>query len=250
MELHENERIDDLQRGGLRVIQRVDGFRFGTDAVLLSAFSKPRKHDRLCDLGTGTGVIPLLLYGREPTLTADAVEIQPDMADMAARSMALNGLSDVIRVHAGDLREIRGLLPHARYDLVTCNPPYGKAGGALINPAEAKRLARHEETCRITDVTRAAAWLLHNGGRFCCVFPAARMLELIDTMNASRLTPKRLRLVHSRSDMQAHLCLLEGMLEARPGLIIEPPMVIYAAEGTYTEELKAIYGEKSALSSS
>ena len=113
MELHENERIDDLQRGGLRVIQRADGFRFGTDSVLLSAFASPRRRDRLCDLGTGTGVIPLLLYGREPTLTADAVEIQPDMAEMAARSMALNGLSDVIRVHAGDLREIRGLLMSA-----------------------------------------------------------------------------------------------------------------------------------------
>ena len=105
MDLRENERIDDLQRGGLRVIQRTDAFRFGTDAVLLSAFAQPRRHDRLCDLGTGTGVIPLLLYGREPTLTADAIELQPDMADMAARSMALNGLADTICVHAGDLRD-------------------------------------------------------------------------------------------------------------------------------------------------
>lgn len=242
MELHENERIDDLQRGGLRVIQRADGFRFGTDSVLLSAFASPRRRDRLCDLGTGTGVIPLLLYGREPTLTADAVEIQPDMAEMAARSMALNGLSGVIRVHAGDLRQIRGLLPHAQYDLVTCNPPYGRAGSALTNPAEAKRLARHEETCRVTDVTRAAAWLLHNGGRLCCVFPAARMLELIDAMNASRITPKRLRLAHSRADMQAHLCLLEGKLDARPGLTVEPPLVIYKADGEYTDEMKGIYG--------
>ena len=172
-----NERIDDLQRGGLRVIQRADAFRFGTDAVLLADFAAPRRHDRVCDLGTGTGIIPLLLYARENTISADAVEIQPDMADMAARSMAMNGLNEKIRVLPGDLRSIRTLLPHARYDLVTCNPPYGKAGGTLLNPDASKRLARHEESCAIEDVACAAAWLLQNGGRLCCVFPAARMIE-------------------------------------------------------------------------
>lgn len=242
MDLHENERIDDLQRGGLRVIQRTDAFRFGTDAVLLSAFAAPRRHDRLCDLGTGTGVIPLLLYGREHSLTGDAVEIQPDMAQMAARSMALNGLEDVIRVHAGDLRQIRTLLPHGRYDLVTCNPPYGKAGGTLLNPAESKRLARHEETCLITDVAQAAAWLLHDGGRLCCVCPAARLLELVDAVRACRLEPKRLRTVHSRRGKQAHLCLMEAMMGAHPGLTVEPPLVIFADDGEYTEEMKNIYG--------
>ena len=150
-----NERIDDLQRGGLRVIQRADAFRFGTDAVLLADFAAPRRHDRVCDLGTGTGIIPLLLYARENTISADAVEIQPDMADMAARSMAMNGLNEKIRVLPGDLRSIRTLLPHARYDLVTCNPPYGKAGGTLLNPDASKRLARHEESCAIEDVACA-----------------------------------------------------------------------------------------------
>ena len=115
MEIKENERIDDLQRGGLRIIQRADAFRFGTDAVLLSHFASARRHDRVCDLGTGTGIIPLLLYGRENTVTADAVELQPDMAEMAARSMALNGLENVIRVQGGDLRQIRELLPHDAY---------------------------------------------------------------------------------------------------------------------------------------
>lgn len=242
MNLKENERIDDLQRGGLRVIQRADAFRFGTDAVLLSAFAGVRKRDRVCDLGTGTGVIPLLLYGRENTITADALEIQPDMADMAARSMALNGLQDVIHVHAGDMRKIRSLLPHAQYDLCTCNPPYGKAGGTLLNPDASKRLARHEETCDITDVTQAAAWVLRNGGRLCCVFPAQRMLELIAAMQKSRIEPKRVRLVHSYAEKAAHLCLIEGMLDARSGLIVEPPMIIYEKNGQYTEELRRVYG--------
>lgn len=237
-----NERIDDLQRGGLRVIQRADAFRFGTDAVLLADFAAPRRHDRVCDLGTGTGIIPLLLYARENTISADAVEIQPDMADMAARSMAMNGLNEKIRVLSGDLRSIRTLLPHARYDLVTCNPPYGKAGGTLLNPDASKRLARHEESCAIEDVACAAAWLLQNGGRLCCVFPAARMIELSDAMRKYRMAPKRIRMVHSRVEKAAHLCLMEGMLDARPGLIIEPPLVIYDENNAYTPELWRIYG--------
>ena len=237
-----NERIDDLQRGGLRVIQRADAFRFGTDAVLLADFAAPRRHDRVCDLGTGTGIIPLLLYARENTISADAVEIQPDMADMAARSMAMNGLNEKIRVLPGDLRSIRTLLPHARYDLVTCNPPYGKAGGTLLNPDASKRLARHEESCAIEDVACAAAWLLQNGGRLCCVFPAARMIELSDAMRKYRMALKRIRMVHSRVEKAAHLCLMEGMLDARPGLIIEPPLVIYDENNAYTPELRHIYG--------
>ena len=237
-----NERIDDLQRGGLRVIQRADAFRFGTDAVLLADFAAPRRHDRVCDLGTGTGIIPLLLYARENTISADAVEIQPDMADMAARSMAMNGLNEKIRVLSGDLRSIRTLLPHARYDLVTCNPPYGKAGGTLLNPDASKCLARHEESCAIEDVACAAAWLLQNGGRLCCVFPAARMIELSDAMRKYRMAPKRIRMVHSRVEKAAHLCLMEGMLDARPGLIIEPPLVIYDENNAYTPELRRIYG--------
>ena len=237
-----NERIDDLQRGGLRVIQRADAFRFGTDAVLLADFAAPRRHDRVCDLGTGTGIIPLLLYARENTISADAVEIQPDMADMAARSMAMNGLNEKIRVLPGDLRSIRTLLPHARYDLVTCNPPYGKAGGTLLNPDASKRLARHEESCAIDDVACAAAWLLQNGGRLCCVFPAARMIELSDAMRKYRMARKRIRMVHSRVEKAAHLCLMEGMLDARPGLIIEPPLVIYDENNAYTPELRRIYG--------
>lgn len=241
MMMNENERIDDLQRGGLRVIQRADAFRFGTDAVLLAHFAAPRRHDRVCDLGTGTGVIPLLLYARENTITADALEIQPDMADMAARSMALNDLTEKIRVHTGDMRCIRTLLPHARYDLVTCNPPYGKAGGTLLNPDASKRLARHEESCAIDDVACAAAWLLQNGGRLCCVFPASRMLELSDAMRKYRMAPKRIRMVHSRAGKAAHLCLMEGMLDARPGLIVESPLIIYDDENNYTPELRRIY---------
>ncbi|MBR5230850.1 MAG: tRNA1(Val) (adenine(37)-N6)-methyltransferase [Clostridia bacterium] len=240
--LKEKERIDDLQRGGLRVIQRADAFRFGTDAVLLADFASPRSRERVCDLGTGTGVIPLLMYGRRNNISVDAVEIQPDMAEMACRSMQLNGLENSIHVHEGDLRQIRSLLPHAGYDLVTCNPPYGKAGGTLLNPDESKRLARHEDTCCIEDVAQAARWLLRNGGRLCCIFPAHRMLELCDAMRGKKIEPKRIRMVCSGADKAPNLCLVEGKLDARPGLVIEPMLVIYDENGCYTPELRRIYG--------
>ena len=242
IELKEKERIDDLQRGGLRVIQRADAFRFGTDAVLLADFAAVRPRERVCDLGTGTGIIPLLLYGRRNDITVDAVEIQPDMAQMAARSIQLNDLEEQICVHEGDLRCIRTLLPHAKYDLVTCNPPYGKAGGTLLNPDESKRLARHEDTCMIADVAQAAQWLLRNGGRLCCVFPAHRLLELCDAMRVKKIEPKRIRLVCSRADKAPNLCLVEGKLDARPGLHMESTLVIYDDNGQYTPELRRIYG--------
>ena len=240
MEIKQNERIDDLQRGGLRIIQRTDAFRFGTDAVLLSAFASARRHDRVCDLGTGTGVIPLLLYGRENTVTADAVELQPDMAEMAARSMALNGLEDVIRVHPGDLRQIRDLLPHDAYDLVTCNPPYGKAGGTLLNPDAAKRLARHEETCGIADVAQAAKWLLRHHGRLALMLPTARLSDAFDVLRARRLEPKRLRLVHAGAEKPARLALIEALLFAHPGLTVDPPLITHGPDGRETAEVRRI----------
>jgi len=150
-----NERIDDLQRGGLRVIQRADAFRFGTDAVLLADFAAPRRHDRVCDLGTGTGIIPLLLYARENTISADAVEIQPDMADMARRSMELNNLTDKISVHCADLRNIKDILPADRYSTVVCNPPYKKSDSGEHNVTENRALSRHESTCTFSDVCSA-----------------------------------------------------------------------------------------------
>lgn len=240
--LLENERIDDLMRGGLRIIQRTDAFRFGTDAVLLADFAHAKKNARCCDLGTGTGILPLLIYAREPSAAFDAIEIQPGMAGMAARSVALNGLAGRIRVIQGDMRDIKALLPRAQYDMVVCNPPYGKAGASLRNPDGGLCAARHESLCELPDITRAAAWLLRNGGKLQCVFPAARMLELFDEMRLQRIEPKRVRLVHSAIGKPPHLCLADGVLNARPGLHMLPPLVIYGEDGRYTAEVAAIYG--------
>ena len=240
------ERLDDLCCGGLSVLQRRDGFRFGMDAVLLSAFAARKAALRVADLGTGTGVIPLLLSVRLPKATFDALELQADMADMASRSVLLNGLESRIRIHAGDLRDLPGALPRASYDLVTCNPPYGRAGGTLVNPEESVRVARHEADCTVTDVARAAARLLRNGGRLCVVFPAPRMLELRDALRAERIEPKRLQWVHDRADKPPYLLLCEGMLLARPLLHLMPPLIVHDEAGRETPMLRQLYNSEAA----
>ncbi|MBQ9263984.1 MAG: tRNA1(Val) (adenine(37)-N6)-methyltransferase [Clostridia bacterium] len=235
------ERIDDLQLMNLRIIQSPDAFRFGMDAVVLSDFAHVRRKDRVCDLGTGTGILPLLLYGRDHSIICDAVEIQPDCADRARRSVALNGLTDVITVHTGDLRAIRSLLPHAFYDLVICNPPYSPADASLPSPNPSLRTARQEGECTVEDMVAAAQWLLKYHGRFCLMLPAARLTDAFDTLRRHRIEPKRLRLVHANAARPARLALIEGMLDANPGLAIEPPLLHKNADGTDTDEILRIY---------
>lgn len=235
------ERMDDLQLCNLRIIQSPDSFRFGMDAVLLSDFARVRPGSRVCDLGTGTGILPLLLYGRAGQLQCDAVEIQPDAADRARRSMILNGLENAIQVHHGDLRQIRSLLPHAKYDLVICNPPYTPEKSALLSPNVALSTARQETHCTLSDIVAAAAWLLRNHARFALMLPSARLTDAFETLRQYRLEPKRLRLVHGNVNRPARLALIEAMLDVRPGLIIEPPLIVKDEKGNDTDEIKRIY---------
>ena len=176
--LREGERLDDLQVEGYRIIQHPDRFRFGTDAVLLQNFARLQPRARVADLGTGTGILPILLCARNPGLTFDAVEIQPDCADMARRSAALNGLSGRISVHEMDLKDAPALLGHDVYDAVLCNPPYGKRGGVLHNPNDALAIARHEIATDLAAVIASGAALLRNGGRFFLIHQADRLPEI------------------------------------------------------------------------
>ena len=235
------ERIDDLQRMNLRVIQSPDGFRFGMDAVLLADFARVRPGSRVCDLGTGTGILPLLLVGRADQLTCDAVEIQPDAADRARRSMLLNGLQERIAVHARDLRDVRQFLPHAAYDLVICNPPYSPQDASLPSPRPALRMSRQEGGCTLDDVADAVAWLLRGRGRFCVMLPAPRLTNAFDALRAHRLEPKRLRFVHANALRPARLALVEAMRDTRPGLIVEPPLLVKRPDGSDSDELRRIY---------
>ena len=239
--LKDNERIDDLQFKGLRIIQNPNAFRFGMDAVLLADFCGIRPNDTVADLGTGTGILPILLAGREEKSIIHGFEIQQDMADMAQRSIHLNCLAHRIHIHGEDLRNAHKMLTHGSLDLVVCNPPYGKEGSSIANKSEGLRIARHEGECTLDDVAYVSKVLLKNGGRLAVVFTAPRLLELLDTMRAHKLEPKRLRMVHSREDKAPHLVLVEGIKSARPMLHCLPPLIIYDHQGNPTKELDRIY---------
>lgn len=235
------ERIDDLQFVNLRIIQSPAAFRFGMDSVLLADFARVRKGSRVCDLGTGTGILPLLLYGRAGDMTCDAVEIQQDAAQRAQRSMRLNGLDEKITVHNRDLKDVRSFLPHGAYDLVICNPPYSPQRASLPSPKPALRAARQEGECTLEDIACAAAWLLKSRARFSLMLPTARLADAFGVLRKKRLEPKRLRLVHANVLRPARLALIEAMLDVNPGLIIEPPLIVKNPDGTDTEEIGRIY---------
>ena len=240
----EGERIDDLQRNGLRIIQRTDGFRFGTDAVLLADFAGVKKGEHVADVGTGTGVLPLLLAARAQDSTFDAFEIQADVADMAMRSVRLNALESRIRIHHADCREAAGIIGHERCHLVVTNPPYTKGGAGLVSPEQTRALSRSDSDCPLEAWIAACGRLLKNGGRLCCVFPAPRFLELCDAMRAARVEPKRVRFVVATASGRAKLVLVEGLKGARPGLHIQPMLITHDEEGGFTQEMKRIYGEE------
>lgn len=241
--LKPGERVDDLQRNGLSIIQNEGAFRFGMDALLLADFTRPRKHDRIADLGTGTGILPLIMSQNEPTASFEAIELQEDMADMAARSVLMNGLEGRITVRCADLRDIHKTLGSGLMDGVVCNPPYGKKNSTLKSETEARLLACHEIDCGIADIAHAAATLLRDKGRLWIVFPAPRLLELCDILRAEELEPKRLRMVYAKVDRAPYLALAEAVKKAKPALLWLPPLVVYNADGSPTDELRRIYHE-------
>ena len=247
-QLKPGERIDDLQRSGYGIIQKEGAFRFGMDAVLLSGFADVRKGETAVDLGTGTGIIPILLEAKTPGRKFYGVEIQPEMADMAGRSVLLNGLEEKVTIVQGDIKMLlKGaeLLPaelFGRTDAVTSNPPYMKSEHGLRNPDDALAIARHEVSCTLEDVCSAAARLLRCGGRFYMVHRPHRLPEIITAMKAVRLEPKRLKLVHPFIDREANMVLIEAVRDGRPECKVEKPLIVYREPGVYTDEIYDIYG--------
>ena len=238
--LSEGERLDDLQNG-YYLIQRSDMFCLGTDSVLLADFAALRSGEVCADLGCGNGAIALLLAGKRADAIIDGVEIQPRAADMARRSVSYNGLDERVRVHLMDMRDAPAELGRGRYSLVVCNPPYGAKDATIPNPGEAERVARHETDLTPRDITDAAAKLLKFGGRFCLVYPAARLLEMTDAMRASSIEPKRVRPVQARAARPPKVMLIEGIRGARPGLSFMAPLLIYDESGVHSAEWHRIY---------
>lgn len=241
-ELHEDERIDDLQRNGYRIIQKKKGFCFGMDAVLLSGFARVREGELAADLGTGTGIIPILLSAKTEGKHFTGLEIQEEMAKMASRSVALNGIGDRVEIVQGDIREASQLFGKASFDVVTSNPPYMNDAHGLKNPDLPKAIARHEVLCTLNDVVREASLLLKPGGRFYMVHRPHRLAEIIEALKRYKLEPKRMKLVHPFVDKDANMVLIESFRGGRSMMKVEAPVIVYQEPGVYTDEIYEIYG--------
>lgn len=242
--LKENEKIDSLQRNGYSIIQDSTRFCFGMDAVLLTEFARNRikAKDKILDLCTGTGIIPILLRAKTEARDFTAIEIQEEVADMASRSVAMNELQEDIRIVVGDLCELDKKYYNI-FDVVTVNPPYMIPGKALLNPDSSKAIARHEVKCTLNDVIEQSARALKSNGKFFMVHKPERLSEIIVKMTEKKIEPKRLRFVYPRVEDEPSLILIEGLKGGNPGLRIEKPLIIYDENGKYKKEVSDIYEE-------
>lgn len=242
VERKEQERIDDLQRNGYQIIQNPQKFCFGMDAVLLSGFVRVKPGASVLDLGTGTGIIPILIEAKTQAAKICAIEIQEESADMARRSVMLNHLEKKIDIVTGDLREADRFFDAASFDVITCNPPYMIGQHGLTNPDAPKAIARHEILCTLEDVVRTAARLLKTGGNFCMVHRPFRLPEIMTVMVKYRLEPKRMRLVYPYADQEPNMVLIEGCRGGRPRMTVEKPLIIFREPNVYTDEVRDTYG--------
>lgn len=241
-ELKPGERLDDLQRNHLQIIQNPEKFCFGMDAVLLSGFARIRPEEKVLDMGTGTGIIPILLSAKTKAAHLTGLEIQPESADMARRSVRLNDLEQRISIVEGDIKKATELFGKAVFDAVTCNPPYMIGQHGLKNPDEPKAVARHEVLCTFEDVAREAAGLLRPGGKLYLVHRPFRLAEIIGTLLSYKLEPKRMQMVHPFIDKEPNMVLIEASRGGNPRMTVEPPLIVYQSPGVYTPEIYDIYG--------
>ncbi len=241
IELLENERIDDLQYGGLKIIQKTKGFCFGVDAVLLASFADVKRNDRVADLGTGTGIISILLAGKTQAKCLSGLEIQPEMSEMAERSILLNSLQDRVRIICGDIKKSREFFAPSSIDVVVSNPPYMSKGGGLVNPNDAKAISRHEIMCTLEDVIAAGSGMLVPGGQLAMVHRPERLVDIVFLMRNYNIEPKYIRFVHPSPYKKANLILIKGTRGGRPQLKMMEPLYIYDENGRYSREINEIY---------
>lgn len=235
------ERIDDLQRGGLKIIQDTRLFCFGTDAVLLADFVRLKRGLRIADLGCGGGIIPLLLYGRENGIHVSGIEIQSELCGLARRSVELSGADKEIRIYHGDIANSMEILGTG-FDIVTSNPPYEKRKSGYESQSASQRLARFEICVNVEQICRCAAGLLKTGGKFYMINRASRFAEIAAALSQNGLEAKELKMIHSKIRKPAERLLLCAKKGAKSGLIVHAPLVLYDEDGNETDELKRIYG--------
>lgn len=236
------ERLDELHRNGYVIIQNPETFCFGMDAVLLSGFARVKKGERVLDLGTGTGIIPILLEAKTQGEHFTGIEIQEESADMAARSVELNHLEEKVAIVTGDIKDASGLFGASSFDVVTTNPPYMIGSHGLACKNQAKAVARHEILCTLEDVLSESAKLLKPRGRFYMVHRPFRLAEIMCGMAKYGIEPKRMQLVYPFVDKEPNMVLIEGLKGGNSRLKVEKPLIVYKEPGIYTEEIYDIYG--------
>ena len=241
IELKPGERLDDLQRNGYKIIQDPGRFCFGMDAVLLSGFAKVKPGERVVDLGTGTGIIPILLEARSKGASFTGLEIQPESADMAARSVAYNHLEDRVSIVTGDIKDATNIFGASSFDVVTCNPPYMTDQHGIKNDGDAKTIARHEVLCTLEDVVSQASAVLKERGRFYMVHRPFRLAEIMNVLTKYRLEPKRMQLVYPYIDREPNMVLIEALKGGNSRITVEPPLIVYKEPGVYTDNILKIY---------
>jgi tRNA1Val (adenine37-N6)-methyltransferase len=236
----DHETLDALFGGALKLYQRKRGYRFSLDSVLLADFATIRPGNRVIDLGTGNGVMPLILAYRYPSIAVTGIEIQREMADRAERNVRLNGYEDRIAIGCIDISSATGHFMPESFDSVICNPPYRPASSGRLSPSGEKQIARHELKANLDDFVQVAAFLLKNKGRFACIHLGDRTVDLLTAMRDAAIEPKRLRVVHPFAAAKASMILVEAVKGGRSGLDVLPPLIVYDSAKVYTAELNAI----------
>ncbi|NLB20138.1 MAG: tRNA1(Val) (adenine(37)-N6)-methyltransferase [Clostridium sp.] len=244
IDIKDDETLEDLGLKGLHIIQKKHGFRFGVDAVLLADFAKVRKKDTVIDFCTGTGIIPLLLYGKKEPQKITGVEIQKEFIEMAHKSVVYNVLEEKIIMVSGDLRNIEENKNRSKVDVVTVNPPSKKENSGILNEDDALTIARHEVTLNLEDVIKAAAYSLKDHGRFYMIHRPERLADIMILMRAYHIEPKELRMVYPKVNKPPTMILVEGRKGGNAFLKVLEPLFIYDLDGTYSDEIRRIYGDE------
>ncbi|MBQ3060817.1 MAG: tRNA1(Val) (adenine(37)-N6)-methyltransferase [Lachnospiraceae bacterium] len=240
--LKEDERIDDLQRCGLKIIQNTKKFCFGMDAVLLASFAKAKKGEVVLDLGTGTGIIPIIMQAKTEGSHFTGIDIQEESVEMANRSIIMNNQQGLVEVRHMDIKEVAKEFKAASFDVVTSNPPYMTQSHGLLNPDMPKAIARHEIMCDLEDVVSAADYVLRPNGRFYMVHRPFRLIEIITTLTQHKLEPKRIKFVYPYVDKEPNMVLIEAIKGAKRRVTVEEPLIVYREPGEYTKDIYEIYG--------
>jgi len=241
IDLKDGERIEDLQCKGLKIIQNQDWFCFGMDAVLLANYCDLKDNEEVVDLGTGTGIIPILLYGKNNTKKIYGIEVQKEVAEMAKRSIKLNKVENFIEIINTNIKDYRNHLKKNHFDTVVSNPPYIKTSNNLISPQKKKALSRHEIEGTLEDFMKVASELLKHRGKLFMVYRPDRLVEVFHLMKYYKIEPKKIRFVQNKINEKPNLILIKGIKAANPHLIVEKPLIVFKENGEYTEEINKIY---------